>query len=166
MQQHKQPPHTNTYRNNKSLSRERKRLTFFLSANMAECVALRCPTESHRQEWSLRLNSIQHWWCRVAVLSWQSHLSGWFRFSVYRERREKKREEERRRRGEIPPNSGLTYRHCFLFFYPPNSRLTNRQNRFFMLLIREIDTPFFHHPPNSWYLMTLLIKSYLTDIFA
>ena len=39
-------------------------------------------------------------------------------------RNEKKREEERRRRGEIPPNSGLTY----------------RQNRVFMLFLREIDT--------------------------
>ena len=39
-----------------------------------------------------------------------------------RDKKEKKNEKKReveRRRGEIPPNSGLTYRHVFLF-----SRLT------------------------------------------
>ena len=28
-------------------------------------MALRCSTERHRQEWSLRHNSIQHGWCSV-----------------------------------------------------------------------------------------------------
>ena len=66
-----------------------------------------------------------------------------------RKKRGKKKREEKRRRGEILPNSGLTYRHVFPFFLP-DSRLTYRQHRILMLLIREIDT-FFHHPSNSWY---------------
>ena len=61
-----------------------------------------------------------------------------------KEERRKKKEEERER--EIPPNSGLTYRDVS-FFYLPNSRLTYRQNRCFMLFLLEIDT--FFTPP-AW----------------
>ena len=69
-------------------------------------MALRCPTEGHRQEWSLRLNSIEHGWCCVAVLSWWSHFSCKCRFPVYGQKEEsrrgrrkmRKRERERARR--------------------------------------------------------------------
>ena len=48
-----------------------------------------------------------------------------------RKKREREKKKEKRKR-EIPPNSGLTYRHFFLF-YPPKIRLTHRQHRCVML---------------------------------
>ena len=85
-------------------------------------MALRCPTEEHRQEWSLRLNSIQHGWCRVAVLSWWSHLSGKFQFCVYREKEEKREKKGKRKKKEERKNKKrVNLQTFFLFLYPPNS---------------------------------------------
>ena len=54
---------------------------------------------------------------RMTVLHWWSHLSGQFRFCVYREEEEKEKRCRRRDRDPIPPSSGLTCRH-FPFFCP------------------------------------------------
>ena len=77
-----------------------------------------------------------------------------------REKEKEKREEERRR-GEIPPNSGLTYRHyCPFFTRLIAGYLTDKIDFFYASHSRN--RHFLYHPPNSWYFerkMTLMIKS-------
>ena len=62
-----------------------------------------------------------------------------FRFCVYREKEERREKRERRKKNvneRNPACSGLTYRLFFLF-YPSNSKLTYRQNRFYALPSRN-----------------------------